>query len=214
MNYCSNQLINLTKDIYFVNISKNASSYLKNISNKDKNINIPYNNITYFHIKSMMANNGEEFNEETKTDDKFIFAVYRDPIERLLSFYYDAKFGHIKYERGYKINNIKDLISFVKEQFKNNNIYDIDEHIRKQSDILALNKIDLIVKIDDLDNFINLVFGENKNFPHINQTNYNQNDIIIDNPDKEFLYNLYKDDYEILTKYKIFKRNENNFTLK
>lgn len=198
-----NEIINLKDNIYFLNISKNGCSYLKNISNILHGIKYDYDTIEEFHILFNKYNTSIVIDNNFVKNDEFIFAVWRNPIDRLLSLYKDIKYGHLSNYYNVKINNLNDLILMI----ENNIDYNPDRHFRRQIDYIKGVNIDLIVKIEDLDEYIKKMF--NVSHEHLNAINHNL-DGIIDTNIMSKIYNLYKDDFTILENNKniIYKNYE------
>lgn len=190
-----NEIINLKNNIYFLNISKNGCSYLKNISNILHGIKYDYSTIDEFHLLFNKYNTSILIDNNFIKDNMFIFAVWRNPIDRLFSLYKDIKYGHLYNYYNVKINNFSDLILMV----ENNIDYNADRHYRRQVDYIKHVNIDLIVKIEDLDKYIKNIF--NISHKHLNAINHKLDEIIDSNIINK-IYNLYKEDFTILEKNK------------
>lgn len=148
----------------FVVISKNASSHLKNIfasslygfypNQGGAHSLVGYDDASpYLYPVSKMQEKEKEFGKMIK------FAVWRDPVERLVSCYKlfcleKANRFYFRYLALFEDNSFDRFMEFVRfELGKSNPIYQ-DEHIRRQSDYYRPEDVDYIVPIHKLNQFL------------------------------------------------------------
>jgi hypothetical protein len=171
----------------------------------------------YFEYK------GHDF-KTSNSENPILFI--RDPYDRFCSMYKYWKYGSIDYEphqhseihiEKVKKYNIKDFIQFVKE--KNSILITsftsfthirpqkwwINENDYKKCIIILYDKNKMEEKIFDLLNDLeNKRILKNNKFPltRVNVSNHNQEKIILDENDQKEIYNIYKDDFELIQKIK------------
>ena len=149
----------------FVMISKNAVTTLKNIAIYAKLGGIPeYENITHDYIGYTPANGflvpiSEMPAYEAKHGKYLKFAVWRDPVERLVSTYrcfilQQAKRYYFIYLGLYKDNSFERFMQFVEFELQKTDPLYQDEHIRRQSDCYSPEDVDYVVPIEKLDRFL------------------------------------------------------------
>lgn len=137
---------------------------------------------------------------------KKLFMVYRDPIDRLISFYTGnvIKNNEIYYPalREYtEIKTFDDLIDAVEKDFSENNPYYQEHHTRRQVDFYPLDKVDLIVPLWRLDDFLNengIKVPEHQNVSTIGK-------LTLTEEQEKRVRNLYAADYELLKSDKFWK---------
>lgn len=145
-----------------VNIPKNGSrSILTAVYEKDIGGKLPADIYAFFGFKfdgkyriPIAAGSSEEFREFTK------FAVWRDPVERLLSLYRDKVATLVSEKaqsyflmRGIVGGSFDDFLLFVEDELRRPPI-ETDEHIRRQIDFFKPSDVDWIVPIDHLSLFM------------------------------------------------------------
>lgn len=195
-------LLKLTEDIFVLDIPKNGSSLIKALMcGKGKEANIDE-----LHNKDIgyVIDNVKTFNASIPRDSKVV-AVYRDPVERFVSFYTDKVLnstGTNKYkivEDG-NIHSMDDLINYC-ENTKNALL---ERHLKPQHLFIeSCFNIDLIVPLDLLSDFI------------LNNTSYSP---FIINASKfryiptkkqiERIKSLYYKDYSIPETFKVYKKGD------
>lgn len=212
-------IIKLKNNIYFISIAKNACSTLKylayNINNDTLYNDYNYENL-HNYIRPWCCNYCWDLKKFIKPDNSITFAIYRDPVERFISAYINMKNGGMLYTymliKSYNgCNTFNDFLNYAKYEINmyGKNYYDyIDEHLRPQSFYYNYNDIDYLVKIEDLDNFLFNVLGndiynkyykEKQNVCNIDKSIFYKE--ITDENIKDIKI-LYKDDYLLLEKYK------------
>lgn len=191
----------------FVAISKNAVTYLKNIAiytntgvittSKDE----IHDRIGYTPENGYLHPIGPD--SENWGKDIVKFAIWRDPVERLVSCY--KHFCLEGYQRCYytylglcRESSFDRFMEFVRfELGKNNPLYQ-DEHIRRQSDYYNSEDVDYIVSIEKIDAFLQEydipLIKENTNPSHAKFA-------LIDTDYIAEIKELYKSDYQILPNY-------------
>lgn len=191
----------------FVVISKNAVTYLKNIAIYAKTGVVTTSKDEIHEKIGYTPENGYlhpiESNRKNWRQDIVKFAVWRDPVERLVSCY--KHFCLEGYQRCYytyldlrREPSFDRFMEFVRfELGKNNPLYQ-DEHIRRQSDYYSREDVDYIVPIGKLDIFLQAcqipLIGDIKNSTHTEFT-------LIDTEYIEEIKELYKSDYQIFPNY-------------
>lgn len=152
--------------VAFVVISKNAVTTLKNIAIYAKLGVVPDDEtITHAYIGYTPANGflvpvSEMSAYEVKHGRCLKFAVWRDPVERLVSTYrwfvlQKAKRYYFLYLGLYQDTSFERFMQFVKFELEKSNPLYQDEHIRKQSSYYSPEDVDYIVPIEKLDQFLN-----------------------------------------------------------
>lgn len=153
------------KKFAFVGIEKNASSYLFALVIKyDWGLEVEVVK-SIVHILLGFQKDGEVriANSQMKdlSDDFLRFAVYRDPVERVLSFYknkiinnQEEKFMRM-IERVPVEGTMEDkFVQFLKNNAKNYTVEYTDPHILPQKYFIDGAEIDYLVDMDDLDDFL------------------------------------------------------------
>lgn len=151
-------------NLAFVIIAKNASSHLKNLlayslygfypNQNDVHSLVGYDDSsTYLCPVSKMQENENEFGKILK------FAVWRDPVERLVSCYKyfcleKANNFYFRYLDLYNDNSFDRFMEFVRFELSKSNPFYQDEHIRRQSDYYRPEDVDYIVPIYKLNQFL------------------------------------------------------------
>lgn len=190
-------------NLAFVAISKNAITYLQSIAIYAKTGYILREEDRVHETIGGDPRNGflSPYNTYKQTRGKEVikFAVWRDPVERLVSCYkyfclerwYRYYFHYLDLYREPSFDHFMQFVRF--ELGKSNPLFQ-DEHIRRQTDFYTPADVDFIVPIKKLDAFLqsyNVPIGHAvKNSTHI--------DFKLDN--EEYIHEireLYKADYEI-----------------
>lgn len=192
----------------FVAIAKNAVTHLKNIVVSSKYGFYPdseevHSFIGYNDFSSYLCPVAKMRERENETGKLIKFAVWRDPVERLVSCY-----KHFCLERTshyyfnllgvYENNSFDYFMSIVRlELSKRDPLYQ-DEHIRRQSDYYRPEDVDYIVPIHKLNQFL-----EEQGVPLLRKSaNETSVDFKLTNPAYiAEIKDLYKSDYEIVTTY-------------
>lgn len=192
----------------FVAISKNAITHLKNVllsyvygfypDGKSVHNVIGYNEASpYLCPVSKMQEKEAELGKMIK------FAVWRDPVERLVSCYKHfclerADHYYFRFLALYEDNSFDRFMEFVRfELGKKNPLYQ-DEHIRRQSDYYHPEDVDYIVPIHKLNQFL-----EEHGVPLLRKS-ANETSVKFRLTDPDYIAeikDLYKSDYEIVTTY-------------
>lgn len=150
---------------------------------------------------------GYEENETIKPwyyreKDRIKFCVVRDPVERSISTY--KTFTKISDRWNLKNPSFKKWINFVSENLKKERQ---DVHIRRQIDFFEERDIDYIVKLEDLNSFL-------ENFGYINipqklaSSKGPKTNIKIKKKYKNKLKKIYEDDYNIFKSEKIWRKTK------
>lgn len=193
-------------DMAFVAIAKNAVTHLKNIVVSSKYGFYPdgeevHNFIGYNDFSPYLCPVVKMKEREDETGKLIKFAVWRDPVERLVSCY-----KHFCLERTshyyfsllgvYENNSFDYFMSVVRlELSKKDPLYQ-DEHIRRQSDYYRPEDVDYIVPIHKLNQFL-----EEQGVPLLKKS-ANETSVKFQLTDPDYIAeikNLYKSDYEICT---------------
>jgi len=196
-------------NLAFVAISKNAITYLQSIAIYAKTGYIMHSEDRTHDWFGGCPQSGflspYDAYKQTRGKEVIKFAVWRDPVERLVSCY--KYFCLEKWYRHYfhfldlyREPTFDHFMMFVRFELDKKCIILQDEHIRKQSDFYSPDDVDFIVPIKKLDTFLQkynvpIQYGL-KNSTHV--------DFKLDNEEYiNEIRELYKADYEILnsTKY-------------
>lgn len=192
----------------FVVIAKNASSHLRNVF--VSSLYGFYPNQAGAH--SLVGHNDEspylcpvsKMQEEEKKFGKMIkFAIWRDPVERLVSCY--KHFCLEKTDRFYfhylalfEDNSFDRFMEFVRFELGKKNPLSQDEHIRRQSDYYRPEDVDYIVPIHKLNQFLE------EHGVHVLKKSANETSVKFQLTDRNYIEEikeLYKADYEIEVTY-------------
>jgi len=167
-------------NVSFVVISKNACTFLKkvavynqeNIWEKDTVI---HNKIGYRSEKSQYLVSFDEMKEiESELEGDLIkIAIWRDPVERIVSSYkmfcLEKEWRHyMQYLNIYNDNSFERYMQIVRFELEKGDPLFIDEHFRKQIDYYDINDVTEIVHIKDLNRFLgskNIPFQKEKSNP-------------------------------------------------
>ncbi|MDO5979793.1 sulfotransferase family 2 domain-containing protein [Flavivirga spongiicola] len=154
----------------FVVISKNACTFLKKVAiyNNEKKWTPDIPNVWEAHRKvgsypkrSEYLFTAKQLKKIEKQQNKKIhkFAVWRDPIDRVISTYklfvlereYRAYFSILNL---YEDDSFSRFMEFIEFELKKSDPLHIDEHIRKQVDYYSMKHIDDVVHINDLYSYL------------------------------------------------------------
>lgn len=152
-------------DMAFVTISKNGVTFLKNVAIFDKYGYIPE---TEDETHAIVGNSPElgflyTFEQikqyEQENGALLKFAVWRDPVERLVSCYkyfiLEKEYrNYFCYLGLYEDNSFDRFMEFVEFELKKTNPLFQDEHFRRQSDCYRPEDVDYIVPIRKLNQFL------------------------------------------------------------
>ena len=152
-------------------------------------------------------------------ENYFKFAFTRDPLNRFVSAWKDKIINIANKKKNYfdlsprQIEKMKDINYFIKFEFFEKNYFQKDIHFRHQSDLIDLNNIDFIGRLENIENDFNHIMKKldvnnlNKIFHHKNATTQSHNDSInlISTVNREKLINYYHRDFSI------FGYKETNF---
>lgn len=194
--------------IAYVMIAKNAVTHLKNITigckygfypdDDEVHSVLGFNDLSFSlcHVSKM-----KEWEKEHGAVIKF--AVWRDPVERLVSCYKyfsleRADHFYYKLLGVYENNSFEHFMSIVRlELSKKDPLYQ-DEHLRRQSDYYKIEDVDYIVSIDKVN-----IFLEQHHVPVIkNSANETSVKFKLVDPDIiAEIKDLYKSDYALLPNY-------------
>lgn len=176
--FMQNYFCLLNKQMAFVAISKNAVAFLKRIAVYTKTGKVltseddVHNTVGFNENKGYLIPVLHMQTFEKKDGPVIKFAVWRDPVERLLSTY---KFFCLEKEFRrywqfldlYNDNGFERFMEFVEFELGKTNVVYQDEHIRRQADYYNMDDVDYIVPIEKLNSFLRehsvLVFDQKSN---------------------------------------------------
>jgi len=115
--------------------------------------------------------------------DYFKFAFTRNPIDRFTSAWFDKVCNKNYFRIGQdKLEKLKDFNYFI-DLFKEDSRIANDQHFKRQSDLIDINNIDFIGRIENFENDLNVVYQKiNVSMPTIIHKNRSQNNDMIQNP--------------------------------
>lgn len=194
-------------NIAFVAIAKNAVTLLKQLAIYSKTNYIAKDEDEIHELVGYIEHNGYLLpvnkSEELERRNIIRFAVWRDPVERLISCYkyfileknYRTYYAYLNLHQEPSFDRFMDFVRF--ELSKTNPIYQ-DEHIRRQSDFYSLKDVDFVVPI----NKINIFLQEHGVYLLNEKINMTSIDFKLDDLDyiKE-IKDLYRNDYNITINY-------------
>lgn len=192
----------------FVCIAKNSSTFLKSLAVYTKTGIYPtsaemYKQVGFDETGGYLYSVSQLKELEMRIGSFVKFAVWRDPVERLISCY---KFFCLERENRfyfrflslYRDNSFGRFMDFVHfELGKSDPLYQ-DEHIRRQSDYYSSDDVDYIVPINKLNDFL-----ERYNVPlirrsaNVTSADFTLSDVHFIDDIKE----LYKSDYNLYVNY-------------
>lgn len=191
-------------NVAFVAISKNAVTYLRSIAIYAKTGYIIKEEDKIHDWTGTDPKNGYLYPidtyKQTRGKDIVKFAVWRDPVERLISCYkyfcLEKWYRHYFYFLDlYRNPSFEHFMQFVRFELSKSDPLFQDEHIRKQSDFYSPSDVDFIVPIEKLDTFL-----KSYNIP-LKDTTKNSTHCEFKLENEEYINEireLYKADYELL----------------
>lgn len=192
----------------FVIIAKNASSHLRNILASSlygfyPNQSGAHSLFGYDDASPYLCPVSKMQEKEKESGRMLKFAVWRDPVERLVSCYkhfclQKANRFYFHYLALYEDNSFDRFLEFVRFELGKKNPLSQDEHIRRQSDYYRSEDVDYIVPIYKLNQFLEehdvSVLKKSTNETYVKFQLIDRNHI-------EEIKELYKADYEIKLTY-------------
>lgn len=186
----------------FVHINKNATTSLRSIIvRNDIGHEVSENGGITGLGNEIVARNRCFFAEKPTIAEGVIkFAVWRDPYERLKS---SLKSGN------YSIERVMSLINtYIRGDIYMKRDVCAEPHLRRQSDYYTPDDVDYIVKIEDLDDFLELVVKVPKE--EITHSNKSPNKLLhsffaIRDNEKEFFDKYYEPDYKLIESNKVWQ---------
>lgn len=196
-------------DMAFVVISKNGVTFLKNVAIFEKCGYIPKNEDESHYIIGNSPESGYLFTMdqvrqyEKENEPLLKFAVWRDPVERLVSCY---KFfllereyrNYFNYLNLYEDDSFDRFMEFTEFELKKRNPLFQDEHIRRQSDYYSICDVDYVVHIKKLNQFLA------EHGVTLREEKANETKVHFDFPREKWekkIKELYASDYEIIPNY-------------
>lgn len=197
----------------FVAISKNAVTTLKNTVIYSEGLPVPGNEFETHHYigyspeKGYLVPVAQMKEYEGKQGGLLKFAVWRDPVDRLISTYKwfileNTPRYYFSCLNLYQDNSFDRFMEFVLFESGKKDALMQDEHIRKQSDYYSPADVDYIVPVSCLDRFLN-VHG----IPSL-PSRHNKSasvDTAFADGSREQITRLYAADYELLESGKVWK---------
>ena len=206
--YCLIEKYNLA----FVAIAKNGVTHLKNIAIHSKDEYWPeketvHDIIGYQADEKFLYKITDRNFLDKKYDKLKYFAVWRDPVERLISCYKNFILestvfrNYFHYIGLYENSSFDQFMEFVRFELGKPNPLFQDEHIRRQSDYYQIKDVDVIIPIEKL----NLFLAEH-NIP-LGMKNSNKTTIKFHIENKHYIEEikeLYKSDYALIRSSKLY----------
>ena len=195
----------------FVVIAKNASTTLKRlVYSLDHPAAEPITDTEKVHECFGYSYDGEvriplTDGEKYGTSVYIKFAVYRNPVERFLSVYYDKVSPQRSSQNvarryfsdcGVIGSNLDTFIEFTERELKKDSSLLQDEHLRRQSAFYHPSNVDYIVPIEVLNTFLHERLGINIR-EYSNRSSRSEHSILTVTQ-KDQIKALYKDDYDLL----------------
>lgn len=155
----------------FVSVSKNASSFLKKVAVYNKTgtwVSNPNDEMEQHNIIGYSPDKSEylfPIESDLKSNDNLPikkFAVWRDPVERMISTYElfcrEREFRTYFWYLGlYENSSFEQFYKFVQFEYtKFTNPLYVDEHIRRQVDYYKASDVDDVIHIKDLEKYLKL----------------------------------------------------------
>lgn len=196
-----NKLFRIGETHWYFHIEKNGCSTLGAIATKflenHRGLPLPISqwNNAYFKYKQDKPNGT-------------IFAVWRDPIERFISFYsnkikkasYSKHFSSLVSEKSLLGKSIDEVLDAIEEELSFRNPKLIDPHIRRQCDFYNVNDVDIIVPIQHLKDYLHSI-----GITDVEIINKSWKKPQLTEEQKERIKKLYANDYEIVNCGKIWQ---------
>lgn len=192
----------------FVIIAKNASSHLRNVLASSlygfyPNQGGAHSLVGYDDASPYLCPVSKMQEKEKESGKMVKFAVWRDPVERLVSCYKHfclekANRFYFRYLALYEDNSFDRFMEFVRFELGKKNPLSQDEHIRRQSDYYRSEDVDYIVPIYKLNQFM-----EEHGVPVLKKS-ANETSVgfrLTDRNHIEEIKELYKADYKIKLTY-------------
>lgn len=194
-------------DMAFIAIAKNGMTFLKNIAIKARGKQLPENEDLTHKMVGFTPEAGylipvqKMCSWEKQNKNVMEFAVWRDPVERLISTYkffcLEKEFrNYWHYLDLYHDSSFERFMEFVVFELKKSHPLYQDEHIRRQVDYYRLEDVDYIVPIEELNHFLQA------NQVCLLEEKSNTTSVAFDLPDKKWIdeiRKLYKADYNLMT---------------
>lgn len=155
--FMQNFYCHIKDNIYWIVISRNACTSLKNISLRE---HLGYYPEDIDRTHAIIGNSENLFLKslEHLPTDSLKFAVYRDPVDRLISVYKHFCIDNAKrwYFDALDLRGVSfdRFMEFVRFELSKINPLMQDEHIRRQSDYYLPSHIDVLVQLCDLDKYL------------------------------------------------------------
>ena len=188
----------------FVIIAKNASSHLRNVLASSlygfyPNQGGAHSLVGYDDASPYLCPVSKMQEKEKESGKMIKFAVWRDPVERLVSCYKHfclekANRFYFRYLALFEDNSFDRFMEFVRFELRKSNPVYQDEHIRRQSDYYRPEDVDYIVPIHKLNQFL-----EEHGVPVLKKS-ANETSVKFQLTDWNYIEEireLYKADYEI-----------------
>lgn len=138
-----------------------------------------------------------------------MFAVWRDPIDRIVSFHYNKVdvngTGHRDWQYSDKFHRgatVEDTMAYVRSELGIQNVFEQDMHIRRQSSFYGIGDVDDIVPIQHLDAYLSAL-GLPIPPKHNNASSFK--DASVFTPYEDEIRSLYADDYALMDSGKVWK---------
>lgn len=194
-----NRSLEINNDFVVAVVAKVACStvVIQNLCYKNKENIDKYNEGRYKHINYIGFGDLHEYAnmkyalDIARVKNKIKIAIFRDPVDRLKSFY----LGGPKYAWDKQLS-FSEVVKKVQRTFNEFDLNLIDPHVNLQSNYYDFDDIDLFIDIKDYSKFCE----EN----HIDMIPMNQktvsDDIEITENDRRIIEKIYEKDYELISK--------------
>ncbi|ACK64985.1 Methyltransferase type 11 [Rippkaea orientalis PCC 8801] len=196
-------IVNHKRRHKFVAIAKGGSTTLKRITILDDGISEDGSeDIQGVHDILGFRHNGTSLVDVSSDlfPDYTRVAVYRDPIERFISYYKDkvlnSPLSHARKAGLTPETPLEKILEYLEQELGHSDPLWIDEHIRPQARHYQLHQIDIIVHLDDLNHYLHSIGVET-----VSREYYNSSENIpveLPEPIQVKLKALYQEDYQII----------------